>query len=106
MEENNMNMNGTQEGQQNNGQVQQGQPVAQNAPTQQTGGAPQPQIVVVQEQKENWFKRNWKKILAGTAAVGGVVGSAFVAYNKGKKAGAVCYPPSTNEEDYTLNPNV
>ena len=102
MENENMN-NGTQVGENNNGtnsqQVQ--QPVAQQpAPM-------QPQPVVIPEQKENWFKKNWKKLLAGTAAVGGVVGSAFVAYNKGKQAGAdnVCYPPN-DDEDYSLNPNV
>lgn len=69
----------------------------------------QPAAVVTAEppKQPNWFKRNWKKVAAGAAAVTAAVGSAFVAYNKGKQAGAASYyPPQNDGEDYSLNPNI
>lgn len=59
------------------------------------------------EPKQNWFKAHWKGLVAGAAAVAGAVGSGFVAYNKGKAAGAaMAQYPNTDNEDYSLNPNI
>ena len=68
----------------------------------------QPTMVVPAEppKQPNWFKRNWKKVAAGAAAVTAAVGSALVAYNKGKQAGAAYYQPQSDGEDYSLNPNI
>ena len=76
------------------------QPV-QNPPVVQT-----PAPVTTVEQKPNWFKRNWKKILAGAGAVVAVVGSGVAAYSKGKKAGVNMAYAQQPEEDYSLDPNV
>lgn len=78
-------------------------PAAQPAPvvTQQNVAAPAPV-----EEKPNWFKRNWKKVAAGSAAVLTAVGSAFVAYRKGKSAGYNCAMPQQNDDYSPLDPNV
>lgn len=64
----------------------------------------QVQVAPVEQQpkKENWFKRHWKAVAGGTAGLAAVVGSAFVAYRKGKQAGQQQVTPT---EDYSLNPN-
>lgn len=79
------------------------QPV--NPPVVQT----QTSVATTTETKQpNWFKRNWKKILAGAGAVVAVVGSGAAAYAKGKKAGVnIGYSQAQQpEEDYSLDPNV
>ena len=71
-----------------------------------------PQVVVAcctttTEKKPNWFKTNWKKVLAGAGAVLAVVGSGAAAYAKGKKAGVnMAYAQQPDQEDYSLDPNV
>lgn len=96
----NMN-NGTQQVVGNDGAAS-AQPV-QEVPQQVV--AAQAPAVVPETKEPNFFKKHWKKLVAGAAAVAAAAGSAFVAYNKGKQAGAVCYPPNDGE-DYSLNPNV
>ena len=92
--------NGTQVNNTEAANVQQ-QPVNQNPPAQtQTSAA-------TTEKKPNWFKRNWKKVLAGAGAVLAVVGSGAAAYAKGKKAGVnMAYSQQPDQEDYSLDPNV
>ena len=84
---------------------------AMNANVQQPVNPPvvqTPAPVATTEPKQNWFKRNWKKILAGAGAVAAVVGSGVAAYSKGKKAGVnIGYAQAQQpEEDYSLDPNV
>lgn len=89
-------------GTQNDGAVEANvqQPV-QNPPVVQT-----PVATTTETKQPNWFKRNWKKILAGAGAVVAVVGSGVAAYSKGKKAGVAMGYAQQPEEDYSLDPNV
>lgn len=81
--------------------------VEQQQPMQPQMTQPVTVATVEPPKQPNWFKRNWKKVAAGAAAVTAAVGSAFVAYNKGKQAGAAAYyPPQSDGEDYSLNPNM
>lgn len=70
------------------------QPVQQAAAPAQTAEPP----------KQNWLKKHWKGVTAGAAAVVTAVGSAFVAYKKGKAAGIMSVP-TPPQEDYSLDPN-
>lgn len=70
------------------------QPVQQAAVPAQTAEPP----------KQNWLKKHWKGVTAGAAAVVTAVGSAFVAYKKGKAAGIMSVP-TPPQEDYSLDPN-
>lgn len=70
-------------------------------PQNQMPGQPQ------QEQKESWLKKHWKVLLAGAGAVATAVGSGFVAYNKGKNAGAAMQMQQpVPYDDNSLNPNL
>lgn len=51
-----------------------------------------------------WLKKHWKGVTAGITGVGAAVGSAILAYKKGKQAG-VNSVPVMEQEDYSLNPN-
>ena len=94
----NVNNNGVPE----NPAPQQNVPVVNPEPVVATNPPP-----TTTEPKQNWFKAHWKGLVAGAAAVAGAVGSGFVAYNKGKAAGAaMAQYPNTDNEDYSLNPNV
>lgn len=96
--------NGTQNVVNNDGAVEAA--VEQQQPMQPQVTQPAAVATVEPPKQPNWFKRNWKKVAAGAAAVTAAVGSAFVAYNKGKQAGAAAYyPPQSDGEDYSLNPN-
>lgn len=81
--------------QQNNTPVAQPQTQVATAPVQQ-----------IETKQPGWFKRNWKKVAAGTAAVVTTVGSAIVAYRKGKQAGYSCAMPQDGNEYSPLDPNV
>lgn len=66
-----------------------------------------PAAAPTEEKKPNWFKRHWKAIAAGTGAALTAVGSAVVAYKKGKQNGIASVPIQPMEtEDYSLDPNV
>ncbi len=75
--------------------------------------AAEPQVVqqpVAQVQQETggfkaWMKRHWKGAVGGALGLGTAVGSAWVAYKKGKAAGINSVPMPTEQEDYSLNPN-
>lgn len=98
-------MNENENGTQNNGGQQvpeaQGTQVSQQPANAQTNP---PTQTVTEPPKPNWFKRHWKGVTAGAVGVVTAVGSAFVAYKKGKAAGimSVPQPPA---EDYSLDPN-
>lgn len=55
----------------------------------------------------NWLKKHKKGVIAAVTGFTATVGSAFVAYKKGKAAGimSVPAPQGQPEEDYSLNPN-
>ena len=57
----------------------------------------------VTEQQPGWFKRNWKKIVGTTAAVGTVIASAAVAFGKGKKAG-IAEGLTMQQDDGAISP--
>lgn len=97
----NVNNNGTTE---NVGEQQVQQQVEQTNVQQQ----PQQVQVVQVEQKEGvgaWLKRHWKGVVAGIVGTGATVGSAVIAYKKGKAAGIMSVPAPNQDEDYSLNPN-
>lgn len=70
----------------NNGTVAGETPVAQQNPSVQPVVATTP-APVQQTNEPGFIKRNWKKIAVGAGAVLTAVGSAFVAYKKGKQSG-------------------
>ena len=85
-----------------------------NEPVQQQNDVPAPEPTpapqqTAEEQKGGfgtWVKRHWKGLVAGATATAAAVGSAVVAYKKGKAAGQCCVPvQQTEPEDYSLNPN-
>jgi hypothetical protein len=86
----------------NGQQVQQTveQPAVQQ-PVQQAAAPAQQQV---EPPKPNWFKRHWKGVTAGAVGLVTAVGSAFVAYKKGKAAGIMSVP-TPPQEDYSLDPN-
>lgn len=92
----------------------QGQPMNDGAVPAQTNETPAqtvattPAAAPTEEKKPNWFKRHWKAVAAGAGAVVTAVGSAVVAYKKGKANGiaSVPMPPMAEPEDYSLDPNV
>lgn len=93
----------------------------QNQKIEQQNGEEQKNEAPVQQQNENaaeqaetttkeksgfgrWLKRHWKGVVAGLTGTGAIVGSAVVAYKKGKAAGCNMQPYQ-EQEDYSLNPN-
>lgn len=86
-----------------------GTPAQDNVQNQPIPVVATPVPVTTQPQQDGWWKRNWKKVTGAAAAVVTVVGSALVAYNKGK---ADATPPVQNQPqgydpaEYALNPNV
>lgn len=79
-----------------------------NAPVQPEPQQQAPQQVVVQPEKEGfggWLKRHWKGVTATIVGAGTAVGSAVVAYKKGKAAGVMSVQPLQETEDYSLDPN-
>lgn len=95
--------NGTENANNVNGQV----PAAEQNP-QAAPQAAQP-VVVVQQQpaatvkQDGWFKRNWKKVAIGAGTVLTAVGSAVVAYKKGKQQG-VCVGMDMSNNDGSISP--
>lgn len=79
------------------------QPVQQEIPVVMVAAAPQQPVV---EEKPNWFKKHWKAILTGAAAVATAVGSGVVAYNKGKNVGMNAPVQMPSDYDNSLNPNI
>lgn len=56
-----------------------------------------------------WLKKHWKGVTAGAALIGGGIGSAFVAYRKGKSVGVaqtVNYYEQPQQSVSPLDPNV
>ena len=96
-EQNQMQQNGQQVVEQGQQQVQQQEPVQQQAVQQQ---------VVTEEKKGfgGWLKKHWKGVTATIIGAGTAVGSAVVAYKKGKAAGVMSVPQQ-EADDYSLNPN-
>lgn len=55
-----------------------------------------------------WLKKHWKGVTAGAVAIGGGIGSAFVAYRKGKSVGVAQTVNYYEQPQQTspLDPNV
>jgi len=56
-----------------------------------------------------WLKKHWKGVTAGAVAIGGGIGSAFMAYRKGKSVGVaqtVNYYEQPQQSVSPLDPNV
>lgn len=97
MGEQNQMQNGQQAEQNGQQQVQQQEPVQQQAVQQQ---------VQTEEKKGfgGWLKKHWKGVTATIIGAGTAVGSAVVAYKKGKAAGVMSVPQQ-EADDYSLDPN-
>lgn len=95
-------------GTENQGTVEQQN--AQNVQAQQQAeqpvAAPQQQVPTQQEKEGfgGWLKKHWKGVAATIVGAGTAVGSAVVAYRKGKQAGVMSVPVP-DQEDYSLDPN-
>ena len=87
-------------------QVQQVETPVQAAEPQQVVQQPVAQVQQETGGFKNWLKKHWKGVVGGSLGLGTAVGSAWVAYKKGKAAGINSVPmPTGQEEDYSLNPN-
>lgn len=85
---------------------------AQPVQTQETpvNAEPAPQQPATTEEQKTgfggWLKKHWKGVVGGVTATAAAVGSAVVAYKKGKAAGVMSVPvQQTETDDYSLNPN-